>query len=261
VLITTAAERVSLPENALILCYDQDRYPVSSEHVHSFYRLFRYIMDTGENECNDVSIGIDPGSKHVGFAVFVNERLVEATSVPSTEDSVKKYLDSVLNAFSINVGGGFTVQVHAHVGYGNPAEFVKIVNLLLKLNRQDLDIQVVDEFQSNSDYIIKDSNFIKISTHARAAVNIALRPGTIVDKDTNLFKFTSLNVTKKQLRQLQQESRAVASDIGEPITIDSQLATEVLFGTLTLEEAIKMQARKGKKEGSPSTIEENQDMP
>jgi len=115
----------------------------------------------------------------------------------------------------------------------------KVVDLVLKMHDNfPMDIKIVNESHSNTDFIINNSNFIKISDHAKAAINIALRDGLSLEqlKQQGEFPKNPDTFSKKQLRNIQAESRASSGE--ERITIDQRLATKVLLGQLSLQDAI-----------------------
>ncbi|MHA1715197.1 MAG: hypothetical protein ACTSXP_06110, partial [Promethearchaeota archaeon] len=93
----------------------------------------------------------------------------------------------------------------------------------------------------NSRFVIKESNFIKINKDARAAINIALRKGSEIKiKDGKKFN-CNFSFTRKQVKQIQNESRKLS---GHLLSIDKSLATKVLLGKMSLNEAIFIQKKR-----------------
>nr|MDO8087544.1 hypothetical protein [Candidatus Sigynarchaeum springense] len=242
VIITTSSEVTSLPDELLILSYDDERYPLNEINVQAFYHMFRILMDTGIDECSQIDIGIDPGFKHTGLALFLNGTFVEATIIPTNEARIKEFLGMAINTGLHNCKEDVMPSIRVKVGNGSPVEMQKVVVLLLEMqHRYPIEILIVNESHSNTDFIINESNFIKIGDHARAAINIALRDGMGLEQAKQSGEFPAVkskNITKKQVKSIQAESRVASGEEG--ITIDQKLATKVLLGKMSLQEAIAL---------------------
>ncbi|MEX2680263.1 MAG: hypothetical protein Q6373_001565 [Candidatus Sigynarchaeota archaeon] len=247
-IITTSSEVAALPDELLILSYDEDRYPLNEPNVQAFYHMFRILMDTGIDECSQIDIGIDPGFKHTGLALFLNGTFVEATIIPTSEARIKEFLGMAINTGLHNCKEDTIPSIRVKVGNGSPVEMHKVIGLLSRLKQSyPIEILIVNESHSNTDFIINESNFIKIGDHARAAINIALRDGTGLEQARLNGEYPSIgskSITKKQVKSVQAESRVASG--GEGITIDQKLATKVLLGKMSLQEAIALYKQGGK---------------
>ncbi|NMC03671.1 MAG: hypothetical protein GYA24_00595 [Candidatus Lokiarchaeota archaeon] len=257
VIITTRSEVGSLPPELLILSYDETEHPLNERNVQEFYHLFRVLMDTGIDACSQIDIGIDPGSKHTGLAVFLNGTFIEATVIPTSEAMTREFIGMAIATGLHGCKENATPSIRVKIGNGSPVDMHKIIGLLLRMQQQHaIEIMIVDESGSNSEFSIAGSTFIKIADHARAAVNIALREGLGLDEARRSPEFqagTRKYLTRKQVKSIQAESRLASG--GEPITIDQHLATQVLLGKMTLQEAIDLykQGGKGKPAGTSGT--------
>jgi hypothetical protein len=246
VVITTSSEVASLPPELLILSYDEGRYPLNEPNVQNFYHMFRILMDTGIDECSQIDVGIDPGSKHTGLALFLNGTFVEATIINGTfieaTARIKEFLAMAITTGLQNCKENTMPSIRVKIGNGSPVEMHKVVGLLLKMQQSyAIEILLVDESHSNTDFVIKESRFIKIGDHARAAVNIALREGMSLEqarKTPDYQAGTKKSIKKKQVKNVQAESRVASGEDG--ITIDQKLATKVLLGKMSLQEAIAL---------------------
>jgi hypothetical protein len=218
------------------------------------------LMDTGIDECNQIDIGIDPGSKHTGLALFLNGTCIEATVIPTSDARIRDFLGMAITTGLHSCKENTMPSIRVKIGNGSPIEMHKVIGLLLKM-QQDyaIEILIVDESRSNTDFVIAESSFIKIGDHARAAVNIALRDGIGLEQARKTPDFqvgTKMNITKKQVKSVQAESRLASG--GEAITIDQKLATKVLLGKMSLQEAIALYKQDGKErlnepKGTPGT--------
>jgi hypothetical protein len=244
VIITTSSEAPALAnieDTVLVLSFDDDLYPLSEPNIANFYRMFRILMDTGIKECKSIAIGIDPGFKHTGLSLFINGTFVEATIIPTSDAKIKEFISMALStALQNNLSSAILPLAKIRVGNGNLVEMQKVLDIISTMGIDDaIEIKIVDEANSNTDYVIQKSSFIKIGDHARAAINIALRDGETLDKlKEHGYLEKTTEFSKKQLRNVQAESRAISGESG--ITIDQKLATEVLLGTISLQDAISL---------------------
>ncbi|MBN2152837.1 MAG: hypothetical protein JW839_15405 [Candidatus Lokiarchaeota archaeon] len=248
IIITTSSEVSLLPSELLILSYDEGRYPLTEQNVQAFYHMFRILMDTGIDECSQIDVGIDPGSKYTGLALFLNGTFVEATIIPTSGVRINEFLGTGIATGVRNCKDGSMPAIRVKVGNGSPVEMHKVVGLLLIMQKDyPIEVLIVNESHSNSDLIIKESSFIKVGDHARAAINIALREGVSLDQLTKAGEYPVVEkkgIKKKQVKNVQAESRVVSGDEG--ITIDQRLATKVLLGKMSLQEAIALYKQGGR---------------
>nr|MDO8119498.1 hypothetical protein [Candidatus Sigynarchaeota archaeon] len=284
VIITTTTESRVFNGEILAITYDDERFPINYQNVLEFFRLLKIMIETGRKALRSVMIGLDPGFKHTGVAIFINGIIIEAITLPTNEIDIEKHIFMILNHAHKNQATDEPCHVTIKIGNGNPVEMQKIVNVLQYSEMpMAFELQVVDEKRSNTDFIIQDSSFIKISgIHARAAINIALRDGTpasidkhpdghqLVCHDDGKLVGAGLEArlrdgkrrdmfSKKYLHTIQDESRKITihdDTIAGGISIDETLATKVLLGKLTLQEAINQQKERMKKNGSISTNRE-----
>ena len=244
VIITTGSEAkvlADIEDTALVLSFDDDLYPLSEENIGNFYRMFRILMDTGIKECTSIAIGIDPGFKHTGMSLFINGTFVEAAIIPTSASKIKEFISMALStALQNNFSNSILPIAKIRIGNGNPVEMQKVLDIISSMGIDaTIEVQIVDEANSNTDYIIQKSNFIKIGDHAKAAINIALRDGETLDQLKEHGELPiPVDFSKKQLKNVQAESRAISGE--SSITIDQKLATKVLLGKLSLQDAISL---------------------
>lgn len=203
--------------------------------------MFKIIVDTGIEECKSIAIGIDPGFKHTGMSLFINGTFVEAKIIPTSNSKIKNFISLALSTGLQNFSSNILPIAKINIGNGNPVEMQKVLDIISSMEIDDaIQVQIVDESNSNTDYVIQKSNFIKIGDHARAAINIALRNGETIDqfKEHGAFPKSPADFSRKQLKNVQAESRAISGE--RSITIDQKLATKVLLGKLTLQDAISL---------------------
>lgn len=238
-IIITARESMVFSTDTLVISFDDDEYEINDANMKKFVRMAKIILDTGKDECHDVTIGIDPGFKRTGVAQFVNGVLVDAAAMPTDKGRLESYIEEAmtLDLMSCRREGARRPTISIKIGGGEPVELKKVLDITWDLKdrgENEILVFIVDEFQTNR-IIFEDSNFIKISKHAKAAINIALRDGIeLAERDAE----GTIKFTNKQVRQVQDQSRKLD---GGKITIRRKLATKVLLGLMTLQEALHQQ--------------------
>ncbi|MHA1370454.1 MAG: hypothetical protein ACTSRA_12140, partial [Promethearchaeota archaeon] len=241
--ITTLSEATLLPEDSMIFSFDDNKYEINELNIHNYLNMVRLVLSTEFNNCNKLIVGIDPGFKRTGLAFFINKILVEALSISTDPAVFANCVNSILSSIKIpEKYNSLKPKLVFKVGNGNQIEMRRIISFICDLNIDiPFHVEVVDEFQTNSRFVIKESNFIKINKDARAAINIALRKGSEIKiKDGKKFN-CNFSFTRKQVKQIQNESRKLS---GHLLSIDKSLATKVLLGKMSLNEAIFIQKKR-----------------
>lgn len=243
IVLTTFSESVDIPKGPITLTYDDVKFPVNKENIENFFYLFKIWIETGRDKFDEVVIGIDPGHKHTGIALFINKALITVATIPTGNVKITKFLNHLLEDV-LNQGlKDYPVNIKMKIGNGNPIEMKKLVSLLLGeeiFSKYKFDMEIVDEFQTNTPYRISRSKFMKIGGKDEiAAINIGLRQGKQLSVEN--FEGDNNKITRKQLKSIQDESRKFTKNTNESFSINEKLATKVLLGKLSLPEAIKMQ--------------------
>lgn len=166
---------------------------------------------TAEGKEYDILFGVDPGDA-IGIAIYGNKKLLRRFVVQSPEtavDFIKTYIEE-MDARRV------TVRI------GNGARLIRN-RMINALTGEKLTIEMVDE-----------ADLPGVDDDAIAASMIAMEQG--VEITTSL----SLEPKEGEIRELQRLSRIKNGNI----TISKELARKVLRGTLTLDEAIRLQQKK-----------------
>ena len=164
------------------------------------------------HKCSNLIIGIDPGGV-TGLSVIGSNRIL----FMDTYDNVNNLRD-IIKSIGLEIGI-YTIKI----GSGSPPERTRILNSLKDFSSI---IQLVDEQNSGS------------GSHTDAATRIALRKGE---------KNTKQNYKPKdgEIAWIQKESRRLSKGL---VTIDKELAHEILIGHSTMEKAISKYIKKVKLE-------------
>ncbi|MBD3188306.1 hypothetical protein GF325_15835 [Candidatus Bathyarchaeota archaeon] len=262
-IITTWTELQELPRQIVAFSFDDTRYPFSEEKIRQFFEMLRVWIDTGIKSCSSVLVGVDPGSKKMGLAFFLDDTFIDATTIPSNCKVMASVLQEKLSAYCMkgedgeveeerpNHGGNDAPKIMIKVGDGNYLELVRTLNCLKIFGDSfnvPFKIEMVNEFRSNSYFIIDESRFINFGMDARAAINIALREGVPIE----LYHHSTERrfPTRKQVRKVQHESRKLSKKENENIAINHSLATKVLLGKITMKDAIGLHKDQHKKTGT-----------
>ena len=152
--------------------------------------------------CSELIIGIDPGGVN-GLSVIGSERILFINTYKKVEKmaTIVKSMDLEIGIKTIKIGSG------------SPPERTIILDSLRQFSSR---IQLVNEQNSGS------------GSHTEAATRIALRKGVLEPKKNYVPK-------AGEIAWIQQESRRLSKGL---VTIDKELAYEILIGKISMENAI-----------------------
>ena len=161
-------------------------------------------------DCSDLVIGIDPGGM-IGLSAIGAGRIlfIDTYDKPSELALIVKSMHLEIGVKTIKIGSG------------SPPERTRILDALKEYSGI---IQLVNEQNSGS------------GSHTEAATRIALRQG-----EYNLDK--KYQPKDGEISWIQKESRRLSKGL---VTIDKELAHEILVGEKTMDEAIKIYTKKMK---------------
>ncbi|MHA1683125.1 MAG: hypothetical protein ACTSUE_19455 [Promethearchaeota archaeon] len=242
--ITTWTEsRHIVATDSVVFSFDETKYPINQEKIHDFFLMLKIWIDTGKTQCKTILMGLDPGSKKTGIALFLDGIFIEASTIQTglNLERIEKIIRRLIELYSSPDDAVSKPETIVKIGDGDYLDMKTILNSIESIIKEfDLHVYIVDEFKTNSTFRIQESSFIKISPDERAAINIALRDGTLLHEYHD--PRTGTGFSKKQVKKIQHESRNVSSHDGtEHVSIDRFLATRVLLGKITMQDAIKMQ--------------------
>ena len=158
--------------------------------------------------CYGLIIGIDPGGVN-GLSVIGSKRIL----FMDTYDKVEN-LSRIIDSMDLEIG-----IKSIKIGSGSPPERTIILDALKKYSSI---IQLVDEQNSGS------------GSHTEAATRIALRKGEHNIKQNYKPK-------DGEIAWIQKESRRLSKGL---VTIDKELAYEILTGNISMEDAINTYTEK-----------------
>ena len=162
-------------------------------------------------DCSDLVIGIDPGGM-IGLSVIGTGRILFIDNYDDPNE-----LAIIVKSMHLEIGLK-TIKI----GSGSPPERTRILDVLKEYSEI---IQLVNEQNSGS------------GSHTEAATRIALRQG-----DYNLQK--KYQPKEGEISWIQKESRRLSKGL---VTIDKELAHEILIGETTMDEAIIIYTKKMKR--------------
>jgi hypothetical protein len=166
-------------------------------------------------------IGIDPG-KRPGIAIIGDGEILATAQVPSPE-KVKERIFRALKSYP-------AADKIIRIGHGDTTHRNRIINSLSILG---LRIEISDETRTTR---------ISEAPDIDAAIDIGLKSGVEV---TGKIK---VEPTQGELRDIQRRSRIESKG---RVTISKEEAKKVAKGEMTLEEAIKRDGEKNRKEPKP----------
>jgi hypothetical protein len=152
--------------------------------------------------CSELIIGIDPGGVN-GLSVIGSERILFVDTYKKVEE-----MATIIKSMDLEIGLK-TIKI----GSGSPPERTRIIDSLRQFSSI---IQLVNEQNSGS------------GSHTKAATRIALRKGILEPKKDFIPK-------AGEIAWIQQESRRRSKGL---VTIDKELAYEILIGKISMNNAI-----------------------
>ena len=158
--------------------------------------------------CSELIIGIDPGGVN-GLSVIGSERILFVDTYKRVED-----MTTIIKSMDLEIGLK-TIKL----GYGSPPERTRIIDSLRQFSSI---IQLVNEQNSGS------------GSHTEAATRIALRKEILEPKKEYMPK-------AGEIAWIQQESRRLSKGL---VTIDKELAYQILIGRISMEDAINKYTEK-----------------
>jgi hypothetical protein len=211
VIITTEEEREKIDFSNLV---------VASKDIELTIDIAQRSLK-GKEIYEKLIIGIDPG-KRPGIAIIGDGEIL-ATAQVSSPEKVKERIFRALKSYP---AGDKIIRI----GHGDTTHRNRIINSLSSLG---LKIEISDETRTTR---------ISETPDIDAAIDIALKSGVEV---TGKIK---VEPTSGELRDIQRRSRIESKG---RVTISKEEAKCVAKGEMTLEEAIKRDTKKSKKDQSP----------
>ena len=158
--------------------------------------------------CDNLIAGIDPGGT-TGLVIIGENRLLFQNVFDNIKNLIR-IIESIYEEIGLNA---------IKIGTGSPPERNQIIK---SLNKYSAIVKLVNEKSSGS------------GSHTAAATRIALRRGEVVN---------SRNYEPKEgeIAWIQQESRRLSKGL---VTIDKQLAQQILVGKINMPDAIKIYTSK-----------------
>ena len=159
-------------------------------------------------DCHDLIVGIDPGGTN-GLAIVGCNRILYQNEFENINDLVQ-IIKTINEEIGLNL---------IKIGTGSPPERNQIINSLQRFS--DI-IKLVSESRSGS------------GSHTAAATRIATRKET----SKTLQRYQPKD---GEIAWIQQESRRLSEGL---VTIDKQLAHQILVGEINMSDAIKKYTHK-----------------
>ncbi len=211
VVITTAAEEETIDFRPKVVVPGADELSIRLS-----LRMAEEAL-SGKREWAKVVVGVDPG-KRIGLAILGDGAVLHTAELSSPEE-LREEVRRVLWTHPAR-------EVRLRVGHGDPPNRNRIINALLELGHP---LEMANESSTSRGARLP---------HVRAALDIALLSGPIVRRRMETVpKRGELNDVKRLSRIESQGA----------LTISDQLAARVVRGELTMDEAIRRQRRRAKK--------------
>jgi len=183
---------------------------------------------------SNLTFSIDPGTKYIGIATFLDDYFLESKTFYTTEDVIT-YILKISNLLQFNDSN--TLDLEFKFGRGILSlsyEFLK--NLFCKMRNKNIEsIYLIDEISSSKVNLFFNNR--KLPKHESAAILLAIRDGLKISTE-NLNQFYN-KIKLKQIKPHNFEQNYKIKT-GEYIIEIKMIAEEVINGLLSYREAMDL---------------------
>ncbi|GAB4316467.1 MAG: hypothetical protein Kow0069_18690 [Promethearchaeota archaeon] len=235
VVFTSDEEAHLVPHGKVVLTIPSNP---SDKDVNQLFRSW-WLVAFRVEKVKTCTVGVDPGSKRTGTAIFVDDNLLEAEVLPTMK--LTEFFEDLFSSFKPEV---FVVKV----GKTSRRHVATVVSAALVSDPPknsyfvEVDETSTSRASGSDDLNGEGSAARKLGGDARAAALIALRPprGELVPfNDARALEFVEESrrrFSKGEVKSIQRASRDLS---GGRLSIPRELALSVLRGEKSLEEALK----------------------
>ena len=229
-LITTVKEleRIESPNRkVVILSY------AKNDHFSQFIlRVLASYRIGYKEQYSNLIFSIDPGSKHIGLLIYLDDYYLNSHTIYNKEDliiKIKDYVQALQKTDDL-------ISLKFKFGKGVLQMTNDLINSIYNLfkNRANMKIYLIDESKSSKIKIYKNKR--KIPKHEASALVLSFRNGVEVDKLSFQNHINHINSNKLKKENFIVENLENSNNI---ITF-SEIAEKVLNGELSLSESTEM---------------------
>lgn len=179
-----------------------------------------------------VLFSIDPGTKYLGIAVFLDDYYLDSQTL-FTIDNLLKYIEGVIEAFQTENLNSLAISFK--IGIGIIDNTYTLISRIYKRILRELKFQIslIDEVNSSK---IRISN-IKFPKHESSAIMLSFRKGLEIDENNYKTIFRRLRLKKIEYEELNSKKYRLLSN--KDVNL-GEIAEEIIRGNLSLIEMSEM---------------------
>ncbi len=219
----------SVQDNIVFLPYSKDfNFEDYISRVIAAYRVgYR------ENYSN-LTFSIDPGTKHIGLVIFVEDYFFISHTFYEKEKLIKK-IENYISYFEIK--GPYSSNLIFKFGSGVLALTSELVNNIFSIykNRENLKVYLIDETKSSKIRIQHEGK--RYPKDEASALILALRTGLEVNPNNFLKLFNQIKTKKLKVEELNNEIFEINN--GTMLRL-KEVAEKVLKGDISLSASVEM---------------------
>ncbi|UCC20229.1 MAG: hypothetical protein JSV62_02790 [Promethearchaeota archaeon] len=192
------------------------------------------LIRISKKSYSEIVFSIDPGTKHIGLVVFLDDYYLRSHTFYETDNLIKKihvyintFQESITNPLNLifKFGGGIM-----------PITLKLIEKIFNDFNEERLRVLLIDEART-SKYRIRDDKEKKLPKDEAAALFISLREGIEITQDHFKTFIEQKRINKLKAKEFQVNPRENNEDIDHKLI---EIAEDVLKGNLSLSKSIEL---------------------
>jgi hypothetical protein len=187
-----------------------------------------------KNYYSSLSFSIDPGTKYIGVATFIDDYYLESHTIYTKEDTVA-YIIEISNLLRLN--DSKPLDLYFKFGRGVLGlSFEIIQELFSKLNKQSIKkVYLIDEISTSKIRLVFNNK--KVPKHESAAIQLALREGLEINEANfdQIFK----RVKNNQIKNFAVKNDYISRFKDQKIDI-KLIAEKIINGNLSLNEGMNI---------------------
>ena len=234
-ILTTSNEisklKLHFNRNAKILSYGKE-----DDFEQYILRILAAIRIGYKEKYSELTFSIDPGTRHIGLVVFLDNYYLNSHTLHEKVDLIK-ILKNYVNFLQENNQG----EINLYFKFGKgvfhiTVDLVKTIYSEFKCIKC-VKVLLIDEAKSSQIKIREAETKILLSKHEASALVLALRKGIEVDQENYLKIFRNSNFKKSKKENI-EEIRFEKSN-GTILTFE-EIAKRILTGEMSLKETLRM---------------------
>lgn len=227
-ILSTSKEMNNFEKVDKILFYEKD------ENFKQYIVKVLAIKKIGKKTYYELVFSIDPGTKHLGLVIFLDDFYLNSHTIYEVDSFIEK-IKVYINA--LQESNSNPLKLVFKFGKGIMPITLKLIEQIFKnFNSENLRILLVDESKT-SKYKIRDENKKKIPKDEASALIISLREGFEITYEKYKTVINQLKTNKMKSEEFHDKSDEYNEKIDLKLV---EIAEDVLNGKLSLSKSMEI---------------------